>query len=391
MTPAAPARTAQPAALPGGAALRNPGLDAARLSAALMVVICHAVVVIFPLYGWAPPVPVMLAGYFGVELFFVLSGFLIGGLLLDVAATDPTPRGWLVFMVRRWMRTLPLYYLWIGVLFVVEPPHGDLVRHLLAYGTATQNLAWPMPHDEWFNQSWSLTIEEWFYLLFSAALLCAAARAPARTVAWPVIGAFILLPLLGRLLAPPPADFQRDIYHVAVLRLDAIAYGVALAKLRADGSRLFQYGRPAFLLGCAVIASFWIQDSTGLWFRLTPGQYHAVQLTGTSIGFCLILVGMLSWHSRGSMSSRLITAGSEISYGLYIMHLTILEQVLFHAQLNNINQTLAILIAFMLMFAIPYASFRWFEQPILALRPRQRPDRPSQQRGASAANALAQG
>lgn len=387
MIPPAHARAPQPGALPGGAPLRNVGLDAARLSAALMVVVCHAVVIVCPLYGLAPPVPVMLAGYFGVELFFVLSGFLIGGLLLEVAATDPTPRGWLIFMVRRWMRTLPLYYLWLAVLLLVEPPHGDLAGHLLAYGTATQNLAWPMPHDEWFNQSWSLTIEEWFYLLFSLVLLGAAARAPARAVAWPVIGAFLLLPLLGRLLVPAPADFERDVYHVAVLRLDAIAYGVALAKLRADGSRLFRAPRAAFLAGCALIAAFWSQDCTGNWFGASLGLFRAIQLPGTSIGFGLVLVGMLQWHSRGGASLKIITAGSQISYGLYIMHLTIIEQVLFFAQLHGYDRTPAVVVGILLMFAIPYASFRWFEGPILALRPRQLPARP---RRASAANALAQ-
>ncbi len=396
MTAPSPAPAAQSAALPGGAllhnaVLRNAGLDMARLAAALMVVACHGVVLIFPLYRLAPPLPVVLAGYFGVELFFVLSGLLIGTLLLDVAATDPTPRGWLIFMTRRWMRTLPLYYLWLGVLLLVEPPRADLAGHLLAYGTATQNLAWPMPHDEWFNQSWSLTIEEWFYLLFSTALLGAAALARGRAVAWTVIGAFLLLPLLFRLLAPPAADFQRDIYHVALLRLDAIAYGVALARLRAAGSPLFRHPLAAFVAGSALIASFWIQDTTGIWFGPTLAQYRAAQLPGTSIGFCLILVGMMAWRPGNPVFSKIITAGSQISYGLYIMHLTIIEQVLYFATLHGYRQTPAVVVAFLLTFAIPYLTYRWFEAPILALRPRQRPGRPSRRRGTAAADVLVQG
>jgi peptidoglycan/LPS O-acetylase OafA/YrhL len=90
-----------------------------------------------------------VAGFFGVELFFALSGFLIGQLLLELTERDPGLGGWWRFMVRRWMRTLPLYLLCLLVLALLTGPAGDVSLYLARYGTLTQNLQWPMPADNW--------------------------------------------------------------------------------------------------------------------------------------------------------------------------------------------------------------------------------------------------
>ncbi len=350
---------------------RTLGLDLVRVLAALGVVVCHLAAIFPPMYGLAPPVPVMLAGYFGVELFFALSGFLIGRLLFEIAETDPSPRGWFIFMVRRWMRTLPLYYVWLGVLLVAIPPRAHLLAHLVGYATMTQNLAWPMPADGWFNETWSLTIEEWFYLLFSATLIGAVAIARSQRAIWFVIGAFLAMPLLARVLSPVPADFERDMYHIAVLRLDAIAYGVALARLSMRGSRLFRHPLPAGLLGAALLACFWVQNCTGVWFGLRRMVYFNIQFVGISLGCCLLLAGLQAVRGRGGVLERAIAAGSRISYGLYIMHLAIINQVLVFAAAHGYGRWFATIVTLPLIFALPYLSYRFFEGPILAWRPRQ--------------------
>src|ERR1700690_440934 len=140
----------------GSAADRNFGLDLARFTAVSLVLITHCSIIFLSLASLQAPVFVQLSGFFGVELFFVLSGFLIGRLLFRIAATDPTPRGWLTFMTRRWLRTLPLYFVWLAVIPTALPAPAHLAVHLLRYGTMTQNLAWPMPADHWFNESGAL-------------------------------------------------------------------------------------------------------------------------------------------------------------------------------------------------------------------------------------------
>ena len=193
-----------------------------RALAIALVLLAHAAAAQAGFTGWQPPEWLLRSGVYGVELFFVLSGYLIGGILLRMAALRPGWRGWLVFMLRRWLRTLPLYFLWLAVLALAWPPADDLPGHLLRYATLTQNLWRTMPDDGWFAVSWSLTIEEWFYLGFSAVLLGASALSRRAGVAWLAIGLFLAGPLAARLWLAHGAHPVSP-YKIAALRLDAIA------------------------------------------------------------------------------------------------------------------------------------------------------------------------
>jgi peptidoglycan/LPS O-acetylase OafA/YrhL len=266
---------------------------------------------------------------------------------------------------------LPLYYLWLLVLPLALPAPADLPGTLLHYATMTQNLAWPMPRDEWFNASWSLTIEEWFYLLFSAAMLGAVALTRSRRAIWWVIAAFIVVPAVARMLQPEPANFANDMYHTAVLRLDAIAYGVALARLQHQGSRLFRHPWLALAIGVALVASFWIQDSRGIWVPMPRMTFLLGQLFGTSVGLCLFLVGMQRVRVGSRPLRWLVSTGSQMSYGLYIMHLTIMGSVGWYAALHGRGPGFVIGVSLLLIVLLPYLSYRFFETPIMALRPRQ--------------------
>src|SRR5258708_19209487 len=98
---------------------RNFGLDLFRAAAILMVLVSHVSLYASMLLGRSKGglmVGGYALGYFGVELFFVLSGFLIGGLLLEIVDYGMTPRAWLVFMTRRWLPPLPPYSAWALVL-----------------------------------------------------------------------------------------------------------------------------------------------------------------------------------------------------------------------------------------------------------------------------------
>jgi len=318
-----------------------------------------------------PPIVVIISAFFGVELFFVLSGFLIGRLLFRIAEADPTPRGWLIFMVRRWLRTLPLYVLWLAVIPTVLPAPPHLVEHLLRYATMTQNLAWPMPADHWFNESWSLAIEEWFYLLFSAALLGAVALARSTKAVLPVILLFIAVPAVLRLLQPAPESFEEQIYHVAKFRLDAIAYGVGLAWLHQRGSRLFRYPWLAFVVGAALVGMFWQQDAYGVWLPVAGWTFMQLQLIAISVGLSLLLTSMLKLRPCLGPFNPVIATGARLSYGIYIMHLTIIATVAWRASAYGLGLAFVLPVSAALIVLLPYLSYRFFETPMLALRPRQ--------------------
>jgi len=240
---------------------RNLGLDVIRATAILLVLVSHFGDIFARFCGAVSPGYVSISGVFGVELFFVLSGFLIGNLLLRIVRTEPSWRSWLVFMIRRWMRTLPLYFVWMGVLLLIWPPLDHTWSHIAHYATLTQNLLWRMPHDKWFGVSWSLAVEEWFYLLFSAALIGSVAVTGTRKCVWYVIALFIAAPVAARLGLPATGDWSQTTYETVGLRLDAIAYGVVLAKLGDRDASLFRHPWLALGVGLATLAFVWAQAS----------------------------------------------------------------------------------------------------------------------------------
>jgi peptidoglycan/LPS O-acetylase OafA/YrhL len=346
------------------------GLDLARFLAVSLVLITHCSVMFLSIHHQAPPVFVLMSAFFGVELFFVLSGFLIGRLLFRVAETDPSPRGWLVFMARRWLRTLPLYFVWLGVLASVLPTPPDFGWHLLRYATMTQNLAWPMPVDHWFNETWSLAVEEWFYLLFSAALLGAVAWLRGTRAIWPVILLFLAVPPILRAMRPAGVDFEEQIYHVALFRLDAIAYGVALARLHRGGSRLFAHPKLALAAGVALVGFCWIWDATPFRLPVPVPVFLQLQLLAVSIGLCLCLVGLLRLRPPVRPLAWVVTTGARMSYGVYLMHLTIIGKVAWMAAERGLGLRYVAPVSLALIVLLPYLSYRFFEAPLLSLRPR---------------------
>jgi peptidoglycan/LPS O-acetylase OafA/YrhL len=354
----------------GSPSHRNLGLDLLRALAIVLVLTSHFGDTFASLYGGVSPHYVSISGMFGVELFFVLSGFLIGNLLLRIVRTEPNWRSWLAFMIRRWMRTLPLYFIWLGVLLLIWPPLDHTLSHVVHYATLTQNLLWRMPHDKWFGVSWSLTVEEWFYLLFSAALIGSVAATGTRKCVWYVIALFIAAPVAARLILPTAGDWSQTTYETVGLRLDAIAYGVVLAKL--SDTRAALYRHPWLALGCGlpIIAFVWVQASVQA--LPVPGPlFLAVVLTMTSTGFALCFPAALRLIDGRNWLARGIRQMSAQSYGLYIMHLSILDLVGYRVHERQLSAAMGIVLVLVLTFGLSYLSFRYVESPILARRPRQ--------------------
>jgi len=216
---------------------RNAWLDVCRATAVLLVVLSHGRHFLIPAFPQAQLLK--FGGFVGVELFFVLSGFLVGGILIESAKNGKHALVWVPnFWLRRWIRTVPSYFLFVLINYliidsirVVEPPK------LLAYLTFTQNLAWE--HPPFFGEAWSLAVEEIFYfftpliiVLFSQfyenknrAILCAVIT----------IFSFSLCLRIAAVLAFSPA-FDEGVRKVSIFRLDALMTGVIFSWLYANSS-----------------------------------------------------------------------------------------------------------------------------------------------------------
>ena len=346
------------------------GLDLLRAASVLMVVSSHAGVLIAGWYGARDPQHLAVSGFFGVEAFFVLSGFLIGRILLGIVAAGIPPGAARRFVRRRWARTLPLYYVLLLCLVLVWRPlpwqgWGPTARIVPFFLVLAQNLAWPV-RGGWFGVSWSLAVEEWFYLLFPALLFAAVRRLGARRGIAVAVGAFLLGPLLARIAAPATLDWNDAARTIVVLRLDAIAFGVALAAIDAGrwGGAIRRRRGALALAGLAVLGLQWwggLQGGGALARRV----HDVLAVDVADLGWTLLLPALDAMRRPAPMVARVVEAVAARSYGVYLMHLTLLEMAGYAVAAHGWPRPLAAAAALAATVALPSASWVWLERPIL--------------------------
>ena len=296
------------------------GLDLLRAIAVLMVLSSHALFFVRPL---VPAVQALsLFGFLGVELFFVLSGFLVGGIALRSFGARPGTTDLFGFWVRRWFRTLPNYYLFLGVNLAIAArvarPSG-----VAPYLVFLQNFAWTTPW--FFPESWSLAVEEWFYLLFPL-LVVALSRAGASRRAAVAFGLAALFigssGARGWAVAAGNPSWDEGVRKIVIYRLDALMVGVVAAFLK-------EYHRPSWsryrdagvalgtILATSVCWLYYTLDRNGSDFART-GFFT---LTSFSV-FCF-LPALDAWQDAGGVVATVARKISLWSYSLYLCHLPV--------------------------------------------------------------------
>jgi peptidoglycan/LPS O-acetylase OafA/YrhL len=302
--------------------------------------------------------------------------------LIDLAVAQQTGlRSWFVFMLRRWLRTLPLYWVVLLALGLIWPPmfwvpHNRLLLpDLLAYGTMTQNLLWRM-RDGWFSVSWSLAVEEWFYLLFSALLLGLSgvlrrSRAPVAAPVVLTLCVFVLTPPVLRWIVLGGGVWKVSDDHIVPLWFDALAIGVIAAAVL----RRFRPRRTAALAllaaGLMLIVFVW-NGGLGTIPALDPRLRRTFDYDILAVGFALCLPASLCLRYLPPPASLIVRRLSGWSYCLYLTHLSALEIGGFYAPRFGVSPPVTACGCVAALFVISWFSWRFFEAPLLALRPVQR-------------------
>lgn len=302
------------------------GLDTLRALAVTLVVLHHYTLFVSNdehTFGWVGRI-----GWVGVDLFFALSGYLIGNQIFAAMTT----RGGLSlknFYARRLLRTLPNYLVILAICFLwpafrEAAPLAPLWRYL----SFTQNIG--LAPGTAFSHSWSLAIEEQFYLLLPALALLGAALRWRVAAAWIVIALVLAGGMLLRAhLWSEHVDakqygtyfYYKLIYYSSLCRLDELVAGVALALLKnhhgALWPRLTQHGNRWLLAGIAVtVPAFWLLLENRYSFSSTVFGYPLLAL-----GFGLLILAALSTRSL-LRDLRLPGAASLAlwSYAIYLAH-----------------------------------------------------------------------
>jgi peptidoglycan/LPS O-acetylase OafA/YrhL len=319
-------------------------------------------------------------GWSGVDLFFVLSGFLITGILYD---TLSDPGYYKKFYVRRILRIFPIYYL-VVLIFLVLTPFLGLhwnIRALsfLIYLGYPAALIWPSlvtvsPYVA-ITHLWSLSLEEQFYMIWP--WLIARLRKPGRILWVCLVVACAALLLRVGVFATQSVN-RNWAYESLPCRMDTIAVGAAIAMLVRGPLRDRLEGWAHFVFFPAAIAVLTICI-----FRHTTERYDVVMAT---LGFSIIAVmyGALlvlalrqeSWLAH-FLSWPVLRMFGRYSYGLYLYHfpLTVILGPMKQSFINLMHSyvlgaTIHLTFNLVVNLLVAAASYHFFESPIMRLKDR---------------------
>ena len=348
---------------------RNFGLDLFRAVAILLVVFTHGK---FLLEGTALEGFPFFSMIDGVNLFFVLSGFLIGGILLrEMNAHEKfSSRHLLNFWKRRWFRTLPNYYLiLIANVIVVKCGWiaGDILQFNWTFFFFLQNFA--SPFYDFFWESWSLSVEEWFYLMAPFFMLLMLRITKAKYAFLIVVILMLILPFIYRISIMDahldPFWMDVTIRKVVLARLDSIAFGLLAAWLCFYYKEVWQRIRtPTFSFGVLLIV-----------FSLNcypqPAFYSQVISFSLAPIACMLLLPLAeSWRETSLRFSGAIGFISRISYSLYLIHLALVAEVIRKnfPPTGGVDGILKYIVYLAVSISVAALLYRYFEKPVMDLR-----------------------
>jgi peptidoglycan/LPS O-acetylase OafA/YrhL len=338
---------------------RNHGLDLLRALAILGVLLLHA--------GMAVPViPSSLQwifsyGWSGVDLFFVLSGFLIGRQVFEDKTSGSMGRKLKVFWIKRWYRTFPLYFFVLGIYSVIKPMIGNPFNGWsLSYLFFFQNYL--PPQD--FVQSWSLCIEEQFYVVFPILAYGLWTRQRNK---W-----FWLLPMLVSFLSrlflwntgmfPEINDniVSASVRFPTHTHLDGISCGVFLAATFPYwNKKSLSFKRTLGVTGLALLcACFYL---TGAWLS---GFAVVYSFTLLAIAFSLCLIGVYDLKLPSGLMIPIYRL-SLWSYSLYLWNNLAMKvpQVI-----SSVSWPLQFMAFFGATIIISVLTYEFIEVPFLRFR-----------------------
>jgi peptidoglycan/LPS O-acetylase OafA/YrhL len=318
---------------------RFAGLDHLRALAIIIVFVYH-----YNMFGHPAGLYDYLGswGWTGVDLFFVLSGYLIGGQLFARIAKDQ-PVSYGEFYFKRSLRILPAYFVVLALYLMIPgftersqlPPLWRMI-------TFTQNFGLDLAKEGAFSHAWSLCIEEQFYLILPLLIIALGTR---KKAVWllPVLFllGFAIRSVMWYDVLPKQPSFGKAyyefIYYPTWSRLDGLLAGVALAAFYyfqpAAWQRLTRHGNRILLIALALVA--------GAWFIAHDDNQYTMQ--GAIFGYPAIAIayGALTLAALSPTSflyrysSKLTRFIATLSYSIYLTHKQLIH--LTHEALHHYN------------------------------------------------------
>jgi peptidoglycan/LPS O-acetylase OafA/YrhL len=319
-----------------------------------------------------------MSGFFGIELFIVLSGFLIGGILYkQFQHGNYTLKDASLFVYRRLMRLLPSYYLVILINAIIFSSFGFSIAAVWKYFLLLQNFCSPV--SPFFPESWSLPVKEMGYifavfllLIFSNIFVKTSKRVLFLTVITCLITVTFLLKINYDLNAAT-IDLRLwsfNIRSVVIYRMDSVLIGVLFGyffqnykEFMLSKAKLFlMFSILVFgvLLFCVVVLKLRLTDASWFW--------NVLCLPLVSLAICLFIPFLLNWKSPSEKIENGIRFICNISYSVYLLHYSFILFLLKYF-IDTTNYTIWQLNLFTLGYIgitvfLSYIMYTYFEKPI---------------------------
>ncbi len=368
-----------------------PALDGLRGAAIISVMLFHYAPYMSATSAWARiATNLRMSLWAGVDLFFVLSGFLITGILLR---TRSEPHYFRNFIARRTLRIFPLYFGILAVATVCLPARDAATAPVLW----TQNPLWAWLYgmniavainESWHffihsinvSHFWSLAVEEHFYLLWPAIVWWCSVRRLAYVCGTLVSGA-LLTRLVLSLWLPPIS-----LYVLTPCRMDSLALGALVAIAAQDADRLARLATPArmalAIAGTTCILLFAAGGGAllGREYPAAGGRSAAVlayTALATTFASALVLTVGVRGVLRRVFSCRLLGIVGTYSYGLYVYHDALApwfhvlnESAGYREHIASVTMRTLVDMAVncAISFAVAVASYHLYEKPFLRLK-----------------------
>lgn len=346
-------------------ASRTPNVDLFRALAISVVVLCNTAVE--QIGGTGVAHRAMLSGWMGVDLFFVLSGWLVGGLYWRERAAHggvETGRFW----ARRWLRTVPPYLVALHVFFVAKlvavDPSLTYDAHFLAF---LQNYLLEPPY---WAVSWSLAVEEHFYLALPLVLWAATRVRHGVPI---LLGAAVVGSFAARVALPLGAvDGVTGLHYTAThLRLEGLALGVLAAWVYTERAAWWpawvRWARRLVVPAVAALALVAVLPAAS---ALTWG-FGAVD-----VAWAVLVVATVTGPDLPAARSRVVTAVAVASYSVYMTHTAALEGV--RTLLPDLAPVAQMAVALAAVAGVGAAFYALVERPTMVWRERLAPRRSGQ-------------
>jgi peptidoglycan/LPS O-acetylase OafA/YrhL len=322
------------------------------------------------------------SGFLGVELFIVLSGFLIGGMLYkQFLHENYTIKDAGLFVTRRLMRVLPSYYLVILIITIIYLLFGFSVSEVWKYPLMIQNFSSPIP--AFFPESWSLPVKEMGYI-FVVILLLVVSKTFIKTskqvlFLTVVMGLIAFTFLLKLYYDIHSANLQLRIWSftvrsVVIYRIDSVLIGVLFGYFYHNYKEFIMSKRKLFLaVGLLLflvlflcIVVFKLRLTNASWF------WNILCLPLVSSAICLFIPFLLNWKSPSQTIGNGITFICNIAYSIYLLHysvvLFLLKYFIDTKDFSLWQLNLFAILYLSITVGLSYLFYTYFEKPINQFR-----------------------